>query len=150
MSRATGVPKTNANIETTYETIKQQLPSTENINGFLSAQQMAVTQLAIAYCNVLVEDTVLRASYFPGFNFNATAETAFDAAGKSLIIDPLVSNIVGTNVASQPDVADIETEVGALIDRLANCGGPCPSDRTPTIVKASCAALLGSAVILVQ
>lgn len=150
MSRATTVPSTQTNVATTYETIKQQLPSTENINGFLSAQQMAVTQLAIAYCNALVEDTTLRAAYFPGFNFSTSAETAFDAAGKALVINPLIANIVGTNVASQPDTADIETEIGALIDRLATCTGACPATRTATIVKASCAAILGSAVILVQ
>jgi hypothetical protein len=37
-----------------------------------------------------------------------------------------------------------------MITRLAACGGSCAAGRTGTIVKASCAALLGSAVTLVH
>jgi hypothetical protein len=41
--------------------------------------------------------------------------------------------------------------LGKLIDKLATCGGnQCEADRTETIVKASCAAVLGSATTLIQ
>ena len=64
MAAVTGVSTTNANIKSTYDTIKQQLPAVENIRGFLSAHQVAVAQLAIDYCNELVEDPTLRGSFF--------------------------------------------------------------------------------------
>lgn len=150
MSVMTGIPKTQSDVANTFNTIKQQLPTVETIDGFLSAHQMAVTQLAIQYCNALVEDNTLNASFFPSFDFNEDASTAFDVAGRDLVIDPLLANFVGASLTTQPADADIETELNSLIDTLTACGGSCASDRTKTVVKASCAAVLGSAVMLVQ
>lgn len=150
MSAVTGVSVTDSGVAATYNTIVQQLPTVENIGTFLSAHQMAVTQLAIEYCNALVEDTSLRASYFPGFNFSQSANVAFDTTGRSQIITPLINTMVGQNLDSQPDTADIETELNSLMDKLTSCGSGCASDRTETVVKATCAAVLGSAIVLVQ
>lgn len=151
MARMTGVSATHPAVKQTFALVRQQLPSIENINGFLSSQQMAVTQLAIQYCDALVEDSSLRASFFPGFNFGASAGTAFDTtAEKDQVINPLLASMVGSALASQPDDASLRTELGALMDRLTACGGTCAGDRTETVVKASCAAVLGSAVTLVQ
>ncbi|MEH6561691.1 MAG: LamG domain-containing protein, partial [Marinobacter sp.] len=61
------------------------------------------------------------------------------------------ARFVGENLETQPVASDIQTELASLIDQLALCGGStCPADRTETIVKASCAAVLGSATTLVQ
>ncbi len=150
MAVMTGVDRTDSAVANTFTTIRQQLPSVEKIDGFLSAHQMAVTQLAIQYCDALVEDTGLRATYFPGFDFEASADVAFDVSGRNLVITPLLDNIVGSSLSSQPDTTDIETELNNLIDTLTSCGVGCASDRTETVVKASCAAVLGSAVMLVQ
>ncbi len=152
MSVMTGIPTTDSKVQATFEKVKQQLPSIENIDGFLSAHQMAMTQLAIQYCDALVENTSLRAEFFPGFNFATNANTAFDSAGRNLIINPLVANFVGTNLGSQPATLDIQTELNSLIDTLNSCAttASCDAQRTPTIVKASCAAVLGSATTLVQ
>ncbi|MFE8069807.1 LamG domain-containing protein [Marinobacteraceae bacterium S3BR75-40.1] len=150
MSAVTDVPTTNTAVAETFDTVKQQLPTTEDINGFLSSQQMGVTQLAIRYCDALVSDTSLRSSYFPGFDFSASAGSAFDAAGRAQIIDPLYDRLVGQNLASQPAKADVDSELNNLIDTLTSCAGSCPADRTETVVKATCAAVLGSATTLVQ
>jgi hypothetical protein len=150
MSRMTGVATTNPAVFNTYTTVKQQLPTVETIQGFLSSHQMAVTQMAIQYCDALVSSGQLRADMFPGFDFSAPASTAFDHGGKSLVTGPLLSRFVGSNLASQPGVADVETELGNLMERLTSCGTGCPADRTETVVKASCAAVLGSATTLVQ
>lgn len=151
MSAITGVSTTEANVNTTYNTIRQQLPTVESIEGFLASHQVAVAQLAIEYCNALVEDTALRAAFFPGFNFSASAATAFDTQGeKDLITGPLLSKVVGSNLPSQPANADVKTELESLMTTLTACGGGCAADRTESVVKASCAAALGSAVMLVQ
>jgi len=150
MSEVTGVATTQSDVQTTYETVKQQLPTLESIDGFLSAHQVAISQLAIEYCNALVNDAGLRASYFPGFDFSAVANTAFDATGRSQIITPLLNNISGTGLSSQPLVADMIAELDSLITKLTACGGSCAADRTEVVVKASCAAMLGSAVMLIQ
>ncbi|UTW45289.1 LamG domain-containing protein [bacterium SCSIO 12696] len=147
MAAATGVSATQTDVQNTFNTVRQQLPTVESINGFLSAHQMGVTQLAIEYCNALVEDTSLRTSYFNSFNFAASAATAFDTQGeRDLIITPLLNNIVGTNLSSQPDDAAMRTELNNLIGTMtAN-----PATDTSTVVKATCAAVLASATMLIQ
>ncbi|WP_417538460.1 LamG-like jellyroll fold domain-containing protein [Marinobacter sp.] len=151
MARMTDIPSTTPAVADTFKTVKQQLPTVENIKGFLSSHQMAITQVAIQYCDVLVSDVQRRQDFFPGFDFSAPAATAFEHGGESLITGPLLARFVGDNLGSQPSAATIQTEVGGLIDQLALCGGDtCPADRTETIVKASCAAVLASATTLVQ
>ena len=159
MSVLTGIDKTDAGVAATFNTIKQQLPTVEAITGFLSAHQMAITQLAIQYCDALVdasqprgEEPSLRASFFPAFDFDESANTAFDTDGRNLVISPLLANLLGSDLTSQPDDTDVSTELNSLIDTLSACSSDtsCLSGRTEIIVKASCAAVLGSAVTLVQ
>jgi hypothetical protein len=151
MSVMTGVPTTNANVAATYDRVRQQLPTVENIEGFLSSHQVGAAQLAIEYCNELVDDTGRRATYFPGFNFGASAATAFDTpAERAQITGPLTARAVGTGLATQPTAAEISAEVDALMGRLTACGGACTADRTEVVVKAACSAVIGSASTLLQ
>ncbi len=166
MAAVTGVSPTQNSVKTVYDTIAQQLPPVENIEGFVSANQMAVAQLAIEYCNALVNDTALRDAYFPGFNFNADANSVSSADWDNLIITPLLEKMMGVNVANQPDSAAVTAEINLLItnpadnkpigapdgipDGIAKCGGACPAGHANTVVKAACAAVLGSAAMLLQ
>jgi hypothetical protein len=151
MSAMTGVPTTNANVADTYLRVREQLPTVENIEGFLSSHQVGAAQLAIEYCNELVNDNGMRAAYFPGFNFGASAATAFDTpAERALVTGPLTARAVGIGLASQPTAAEISAEVDALMGRLTTCGGSCAADRTEVVVKAACSAVIGSASTLLQ
>jgi len=151
MSRLTDIATTQSSVQTTYETVVQQLPTDSRIDGFLSSHQVAISQLAIEYCNALVEDTTLRSSYFPGFDFGAAANLAFDTTAKrDLLLDPLINRINGDTLLSQPDPVEVKQELNNLIDRLTSCGTACSSDRTLTVAKSSCTALLSSAVMVVQ
>ncbi len=151
MAQITGFSPQNAAVRQTYETVKQQLPVVESIEGFLSAHQVAVAQLAIEYCNALVESGTLRSAFFPGFDFGQPAVTAFDSdAERDLVLDPLIARVLNVNVATQPSVASVKTELNGLIDKLTACGGGCAADRTEVVVKATCAAALGSAGMLLQ
>jgi len=149
MSRVTGI--TTTAVSETFNNVRQQLPTVENIDGFLSSHQMAITQMAIQYCDILVSDDTRRAAFFPPqFNFEENASTAFDTTGQALIAGPLITEFVGTDLDTQPASQDIESELGSLMGKLSDCGGSCPAGRTETVVKASCAAVLGSAVTLIQ
>jgi hypothetical protein len=161
LSFLTGVPTTNAGVKTTYLKVEQQLPTLANLDGFLAAQQMGITQLTVAYCNALVGNgtgpNALRDGYFPGFNFAAPAATAFDPASRSLIIEPLLKRLLaaeigGTALNSQADPTDVRLELNSLIDTMTACSATnsCAADRTLTAVKATCSAALGSAVMLLQ
>jgi len=151
MSSMTGIATTNVNVADTYGRVRQQLPTVENIEGFLSSHQVGAAQLAIEYCNELVNDNAARAAYFPGFNFAAPAATAFDTPTKlGQVTGPLVARAVGTGMTTQPSAGEITAEVDALIGRLTACGGSCAADRTEVVVKAACSAVVGSASTLLQ
>jgi len=150
MSKVTGIPVTAEAVATTFTKVKQQLPTVENIEGFLASHQMAITQMAIQYCDLLVSDQSRRNAFFPDFSFTENAATAFDVAGQAQVTGPLIREFVGENLATQPANTAIENELGGLMTKLSDCGGSCPPGRTETVVKASCAAVLGSATTLIQ
>ncbi len=146
-------------MRTTYNKVQQQLPTLANLDGFLAAQQMGITQLAVAYCNALVGNSTgantLRDSYFSGFNFATPTSSAFSAVGRSQIIEPLLKRLLaaeinGAALKTQADPALLRTELNKLIDTMTACGNSCAPDRTLTTVKATCSAALGSAVMLLQ
>ncbi len=162
MAAITGVSREQSGVKNVYTTIKQQLPTVESIDGFLSAQQMAIAQLAIEYCSALVDNqgSITREAYFPGFFASGlppeTADTAFDSPAKrNLVIQPLLDHVFNTGLTVQPDPAATTTELESLIQTLTACAsGASPtcatSVRSEQIVKATCAAMLGSAAMLVQ
>jgi hypothetical protein len=157
MSVLTGVSPEEMNVDMVFQSLRQSMPATEAPNAFLSSHQVAIAQLAIEYCNALIEDrgSISAASYFPGFDFNAAPAAAF--ANRDAFITPLVDNVMGFAVQTQPQFSDVRDELGFappsgsgsypghLIDRLI-AGGT----GTRAIAKGTCAALLGSAVTLVQ
>ncbi len=144
-------------INATYQTVEQQLPTVPNIQGFLPSQEIGISQLAIQYCNALVNDPKQEPAFFPGLNLNQTPAQAFGTnAGMDLVITPLINSpAVGTGLASQPTDAQIRTELYSLITQLVNCNASDPTcvqtpTRTQTITKAVCATVLGSATTLIK
>ena len=150
MSQLTGVATSHPAVRATYEQVKQALPTVESIETFVSAHPVAIAQLSIQYCDALVEDPAARTAYFPGLDFAAAPAQAFGPAGRAAVLDALVGRMMAQSVATEPDAGGVRSDLDGLITRLAACGGNCPAGRTQTIVKASCAALLGSAVTLVH
>ncbi len=153
MANITTVSTQDAGVKSVFDTIKQSLPAVETIEAFLSAHEMAIAQLSIAYCDALVDDNGLRGNYFPAFNsnFGLPPSQAFDTtAERDAVLDPLIANMLGTNVGTSPSVVTYKAEMNALIDRLIACGGACAPDRTEIVVKSVCAATAGSGVMLVQ
>jgi hypothetical protein len=147
-SAITGIPRTDANVAATYTLVEQQLPGVPAIDSFLASHQVGIAQLAIQYCDSLVESNQA-SSFFPGLQLNAAPSVAF--ADPSLVINPLLARGIGSNLASQPLPADVSSELTSLITNLSGCGGgACPANRTKTVTKAACAAVLGSAAVLIK
>jgi hypothetical protein len=140
----------------TYQSLRQSLPTIENPEAFLASHQVAIAQLAIEYCNVLVDDPDLSAAYFPGFDFDQAPATAFQGTNRDLVLEPLIDNVMGLAIQTQPDFTVVRNELGYvaasgsrpanLVDRLVGGG----SADTRAVAKGVCAAVLGSAVTLVQ
>ena len=85
-----------------------------------------------------------------GFPFDVEPVTAF--AQRDVVFDALYDRMIGTTLSSQPMRADVQSELDALVDSLlAEClVTTCDAQRTRTIVKASCAAVLSSAAVTVH
>ncbi|MCP5089942.1 MAG: LamG domain-containing protein [Gammaproteobacteria bacterium] len=160
----TGVDPTTPAVDMTFQALRQSLPAIEDINTFLSSHQVAIAQLAIQYCDAAIGTNASpnpdAATYWPAFNFDQAASTAFSIANRGNFVDPLIAHAVGqtptgAQIATQPSYAVVYDEVASfqaasgrpdnLIDRLL--AGP--SD-TRAIAKGVCASVLGSAATLVQ
>ncbi|HEX7012707.1 MAG TPA: LamG domain-containing protein [Steroidobacteraceae bacterium] len=145
MSALTGVSANNASVKNTFTTIRESLPAVPDMVAFLSSHQTSIAQLALQYCNVLVDDTNARRDYFPALNWASDISTQ-----RAALVDPLVERMIG-DVATQP-TAEAEAELNNLITALC-ANGSCsssPATRTPIVAKAVCGAALGSAATLVQ
>jgi hypothetical protein len=113
--------------------------------------------MAIEYCNALVNDAAKSAAYFGGFDFNAAPGTAYAGNARNAIIDPLIDRAMGIGIQTQPDFTSVRNDLGYstasgaypgnLIDRLLVSPD---NPNTRSIAKAVCAAVVGSAVTLVQ
>ncbi len=150
MSQLTGVPQQQSKVSSVYQTIIRQLPSDPSIDTFISAQQMAVTQLGIAYCDAAIEDNTLRTQWFGAMNFNQTPALAYAPTERQLFINALLDKLQPRSPQNSAPRAETAAEVSALIDRLSACGSSCSSDRSKTIAKAACTSVLASADLLVQ
>jgi hypothetical protein len=147
LSAITGIPTTDAGVRSTYALVEQQLPVATALDGFLASHQVGIAQLAIQYCDSLVESNQA-SSFFPGLSLNASPSVAF--ADPTVVTSPLITRGIGNNLGSQPLATDVSAELNSLISNLSSCGSSCPANRTRTITKAACAAVLGSAAMLIK
>lgn len=153
----------------TYTNVIQALPSTTDSITFVSSNQMAITQLAIEYCNALVEGTdttIARGTYFPGVTFNdvSSPNYAFTSqAERDLFINPLLEHVFnvdgGTELTTMPAATQVRTTLNTLFDDLITSSDPnntcsggnlCQFGRTQTIIKAVCASAVAGAPMLLQ
>jgi hypothetical protein len=148
LSATTGVPSTQSAVAALYQNLQQALPTTDNLQGFVASHQTAVAQLAIQYCDAAVNAPNASAN-FGGINLGASPAQAFTSSARTALAQALTARFLNASsgdLATQPSTAAVTTEVNHLIDTLmAN-----PSATTPNIVKATCAAVAGSAGMLVQ
>lgn len=145
LSTITTVPRTNPDVAALFNNLKQSLPTTENFLGFVASHQTAVAQLSIQYCDALVNDAALRSAYFPGLDVGGAS---LSDAGRTIVKTALIEKMLNGDAAgavpgTQPTAAEVGAELDALMTRLQGKGAS-------TIVKASCAAVAGSAAMLVQ
>lgn len=155
LAAITGMPATHDDIAATFALVRSQLPAAEHPGSFSSAQQIGITQLAIEYCNALVDDPVARSAFWLGIDFNAGYAGAYDEADeRNFLINPLLIATMNTALASQPSLATTRNELAGLVDRLVDsCTGACaaePVQRTRTIAKAVCAAATANATMLIH
>ncbi len=148
MAEMTGVD--SQVVKSTFDVLRQQLPSVETIEGFLPAHQMGVAQLAIAYCDALVEDAALRDSVFGVINYN-NFNSQIGQVTDALFNQMVGIDNVGTAVSSAQSHAELSTELTSLSGKLCTATAPCNNtQRSSAVLKAMCASVIGSANMMVQ
>ena len=155
LAAMTSVPSSNPTAFALYQSLQEALPATPSFQGFVASHQTAIAQLAIQYCDLLANDSALRAAYFPGFNFALPPSQAFAGAGFSALTTPLVNAMLSANtatgsfLATQPSAASVTSELQSLVTKLTP-SVTADANGTATLVAASCAAVAGSAAMLVN
>ncbi|MGB5324700.1 MAG: LamG domain-containing protein, partial [Pseudomonadales bacterium] len=172
-AQLTAIDSSSSSVSDTYDLVVQQLPSSEDILGFLSAHQMGVTQLAIAYCGAMIDSGSARAA----LNITLTEDAGGDVAdehNKSVadwdtqFVDPLITAGLNSNLLVQPDTANAKnilhhllfTDADGIVEidavnnptpnGLARCSGASCAGNTALAAKAACAAILGSSAVTLQ
>jgi hypothetical protein len=154
MAAVTGVDPGLPGPRDAYLALQQQLPGDYDLRAFVSAQQVGIAKLALEYCDVLVEDATARTAFFGAFPFAGIPETVFvDAGNRQLLSDALYDGMLGDGLSEQPARQAVRDHLGELYDALLlECTPttPCSSERTETMVKAACSAVLSSAAVSVH
>ena len=157
MAALTGVDPNRGNIRSIYADLRQALPATPDLRTFVGAHQVGISKLALEYCDTLVESQNLRNGFFGNFPFGSAVSVALNQQGKNQIVNRLYDNMVGVNLATQPDPNLTKAELMTLVNSLtAGCNttnandATCGAERTRTVAKASCAATLASAAMLIN
>jgi hypothetical protein len=163
LAALTGVSQLDTSVANTFATVRQSLPADSDIKAVLASHQVAIAQLAIGFCDALMENrstTIPRDTMFAGFNFNTTPAAAF--ANENALFDPLLNRALGLTqqLANQPDKNAVRTELHNLVNGipgdatrtglLNSPGVTNDAARTRNIAKAVCSAVVGSAAMLVN
>jgi mono/diheme cytochrome c family protein len=120
---------TGKTVSETFNTVRRSLASVPDFQTYMASHQMAVTQLAGAYCDALVEDPAARALLFTDgavFDFDAAVESVTDNTWSNQVIYPLIDKVFATGLESQPsrpldgDAGDGFADRGDVHDVLLN------------------------------
>lgn len=148
MSVLTGVSPNNAAVKAAYDgELSTSLPAGNDIQAFLGSHQVAVTKLAVEYCDALFEDATLRAQVIPGFNFAAAPSAAFTPTSKALVAKSLIDRFWGVNLADRPGSADMQPMTMKLLDDILVGKTLTDVNVTKNSIKGVCTALLASAPV---
>jgi hypothetical protein len=147
LSQLTAVPTTDTAVAATYLAVQQQLPANPTLESFSSSNQIGVAQLAIQYCNEMVNNpTTYMAQALPGVTINASTYPA--NAGP--VVSALAARVLGSGLHSQPAASTVTTELGNLITNLCNTSACNTTARAQAVTAAICATAFGSADMLIN
>ncbi|MGH8219918.1 MAG: LamG domain-containing protein [Steroidobacteraceae bacterium] len=151
MAKLTGISPLNASVASTYASVQQSLPSIPDFSAYSYSNQMAVAQLAAAYCGAAAAS----GSSIFGAGFNAAQSGSALAGNSSTLITALYDNLIGTapdgtQLTIAPSPAEVQSELGTLINTLASGSAGSASGGAGTIATAACSALLASASTIIN
>jgi hypothetical protein len=151
LSVLTGVPTTDPNVAAVYLAVQQQLPATPTLEGFSSANQVGIAQLAIQYCNVMVNNPTYLSKVIPGVTLSAGLFPS--QAGMDSVTGPLAARVLGSGLHSQPAASTMtgaNGELDKLIVNLCSTSACSTVARVQAVTAAACATAFGNANMLIN
>jgi hypothetical protein len=151
LSQLTGVPTTNSAVSATYLAVQQQLPANPTLEGFSSSNQIGVAQLAIQYCNVMVNNPTYASQVLPGVTINGSLYST--QAGIDSVTSKLAARVLGTGLNSQPAASTMTGPTGELdklITTLCTTTACTTTPRALAVTAAACATAFGGAEMLIN
>lgn len=150
MAYLTGVPRTNATVAAAFAALATALPDSNDIRTFNGSHQVAISKLAVEYCDAMIEDPALSAAAVPGFDYTKLPAVAFDAGGKALVAKSLIEKFWGTGLESLPSEDETIADVVAMIGTIAQGNDAAGKAKTTkNVVKGVCTGLLSTGEILI-
>ncbi len=150
LSALTGVATSDPNVVATYQAVQQQLPAIPTLESFSSAQQVGIAQIAIQYCNEMVNNPALVSAMFPGVTLSAGLFGT--QAGIDSVTGPLAARVLGSGLQSQPAASTMTGaggELDKLITNLCTSTACTTTARVQAVTAAACATAFGSADMLI-
>ncbi len=160
MAAVTGIDPETPAVDAVYGELLTQLPSTNDLRSFVSANQVGIAKLGIEYCAELIDDTSpggLRETFFPGgaaFGWNQPPAVAFaNPLDVDLVTDPILDTIIGAGLRGNVGAISARDQAEAVLDQLVadllgSCGGLdqplCDDEFTRSIVKGLCTTAVAS------
>jgi hypothetical protein len=138
--------------------VQQQLPASPTLEGFSSANQVGIAQMAVAYCNAMVDSPTIAAQVLPGVTFSPSLFQS--QAGIYSVTSALAARVLGISpsgvtLQSQPAASTLSTasgtgELDKLIGALCASSACNTTARVQAVTVAACAAAFGSADMLIN
>ncbi len=151
LSVLTGVPTTDPNVSATYLAVQQQLPPTPTLEGFSSANQVGIAQLAIQYCNVMVNTPAYLSKVIPGVTLSGGLFPS--QAGMDSVTGPLAARVLGSGLNSMPAASTMTGATGELdnlIVNLCSTSACTTAARVQAVTAAACATAFGNSNMLIN
>jgi hypothetical protein len=151
LSVLSGVPTTDPNVSATYLAVQQQLPATPTLEAFSSANQVGIAQLAIQYCNVMVNNPAYLSKVMPGVTLSAGLFPS--QAGMDSVTGPLAARVLGSGLKSMPPASTMtgaSGELDKLIVNLCTTTACNSAARVQAVTAAACATAFGNANMLIN
>jgi hypothetical protein len=141
MSALTGIDANANAVSDSYAELRDSLPSTSELLSFAAAQQIAIQRLATSYCGEIVGNATSCNNFF--------GQCQIDANAKDQVATVLYEKFIGTDIANQPAIAGVTTEVVRMIDDLG-CANGCSGAEAEIVLTATCAAVLSSSAVTIN
>lgn len=128
-----------------YGELTSQLPESNDAKAFLASHQVAISKLAVEYCDALMDNAQKRTALFPSINFTQGAAAAFGGGKGDQFAMELVNNFWGEGLNNRPDNGLLQAEIAQLAKDLMAGENTGNAASTLNVTKGVCAAVLASA-----